>query len=113
MVQSISHEWGIVLRSGQPGANGAGFRRRPMTLAPPLEGGTITLRSDGSIRLAWYGNPPSPRPCAEPGSGRATTRPLNARASSANTGGARRSAVRGDDPVLVGLAVDRGPGYAQ
>ena len=38
MVQSISHEWGIVLRSGQPGANGAGFRRRPMTLAPPPGG---------------------------------------------------------------------------
>ena len=31
----------------------------------------------------------------------------------ANMGGARRSAGRGDDPVLVDLAVDRRPGHAQ
>jgi hypothetical protein len=31
----------------------------------------------------------------------------------ADTGGVRRSAGWGDDPVLVDLAVDRRPGHAQ
>ena len=33
--------------------------------------------------------------------------------ASADTGGVGRSAGRGDDPVLVDLAVDRCPGHAQ